>query len=243
MMALDRKDQHMHSLSATSKQRSRAGEQANLGAGNDVPPPQNFNFGGGNGVPDPFSEACGLVQVNMAAYHDSELDEDTYRAVDTHIAHCNRCSAMLSAMQETDRLIEWEWREYQPLPSSSEVSLSIDNIMSALPPAADAAPQFAPKRIHSRARWMRFSTGVVGILVLFSLLWTSYKLGYSRGTQITNYEAQPSDTLSTSFSSAQSASVGSTEPPSDISSSIKPTSSIPRTSSNTSSAVINRMHL
>jgi hypothetical protein len=119
---------------------------------------------------------------------------------------------MLSSLQETDRLIEREWREYPPLPSLSERILAIDKIMAELPPAAEAPQEFASKRVHARLRWMRFSTGFMGLIALFSLLWTSYKLGFAQGMQKNSYK-------------------------------IRSASSIPRTSSYTSSAVINRMHL
>ena len=238
MMALDKRYGGKISVAAAELQSGNGAVLHSL-FGNDGPPP-GFTSGGGNGGSDPFHEACSLVSVNLAAYQDGELDQDTYEAVDTHIAHCNRCSAMLFSLQETDILIEREWREYPPLPSPSEVKQSIDNIMSNLPVAAEAPQEFSPKRIHAKVRWMRFSTGFMEFLVaLFSLLWTSYKLGFTQGMQLSNYKPlQP-----TPQTGASPISYRSMHSPSELSTAILSASKIPRTSSYTSSAVISRMHL
>ncbi len=229
MMALDKRGSSADSLN----QHAPSGVDPRRSTGRNVPPP-DFTSGGEGGDPDPFNEACSLVWVNLAAYKDEELDQDTYEAVDNHMAHCSRCSAMLKAMQETDILIEREWRDHPPLPSPSEVKQSIDNIMAALPPAADELQEFAAKRIHAKVRWMRFSTGFTGVIALFSLLWTSYRVGYTQGSKSSDYRTKSSGSPTT---------LSPTVSAGDLSSAIGPPSSIARTSSYTSSAVISRMHL
>ena len=147
------------------------------------------DFGGGD---EGGNEACRLVTVNLSAYLDGELDDDQQRVVEAHLDRCPTCSASLDALQITDTLIQREWRDKAPLPSSSEVKSAIDSIMAALPPAPAAAPEFAPKRVHARARWMRFSTGLAGMIAFFSLLWSSYRLGYANGRTSTQPAEQPS---------------------------------------------------
>ena len=144
-----------------------------------VPPVYgDADFGGGD---EGGNEACRLVAVNLSAYLDGELDVDQQQVVEAHLDRCPKCSASLDEMHTTDTIIEREWRDNAPLPSSSEVRNAIDSIMAALPPAPVSAPEFAPKRVHAKARWMRFSTGLAGILAFFSLLWSSYRLGYANG--------------------------------------------------------------
>jgi anti-sigma factor RsiW len=169
MMALDNRETRRQVVTTKAKQRSNSESASRRLSGHAGPPPE-YPSGGGDSDPEPFNEACSLVWVNLTAYLDDELDQDTYQVVDNHIAYCARCSAMLSSLQETDRLIEREWREYPPLPSSSERKLAIDNIMAELPSAVEAPPEYAPKRVHQKVRWMRFSTGFMGLIALFSLL-------------------------------------------------------------------------
>ncbi|HLK55399.1 MAG TPA: zf-HC2 domain-containing protein [Chthonomonadaceae bacterium] len=151
-----------------------------------VPPSYgDGDFGGGH---EGGNEACRLVAVSLSAYLDGELDEDQQQVVETHLDRCPKCVASLAALETTDTLIEREWRDNAPLPSSSEVKNSIDSIMAALPPAPAATPEFAPKRVHAKARWIRFSTGIAGVIAFMSLLWSSYRLGYANGRT----SAQPS---------------------------------------------------
>lgn len=193
----------------------------------------NNNTGGPGDDPDPVSDACRLVLVNLSAYQDGELDSDTLIVVEAHIAKCDYCSAILDTMIETDEMVEREWREYSPLPSSFGVKHAVDNIMAQLPAVPDAPHEFAPKRVHARLRWMRFSTGVMSIVALFSMLWTSYRLGFAQGKEARGFRQQP-----TRFSPAHW--TGSPVLPQSF-----PTSAsiISRTVPNTSSALISRMHL
>lgn len=143
-----------------------------------VPPTDNP---GGYGDGDPGDEACNLVFVNLAAYQDQELDPDQLAVVEAHLNRCPRCMARLTTLQELDAQIEREWRESAPLPSSSQFKNSIDAIMAALPEEPVAAPEYTQKRVHARARWMRFSTGMAGVVAFVSMLWSSYCLGYAHG--------------------------------------------------------------
>jgi hypothetical protein len=143
-----------------------------------IPPTDATEFGGG---PGEGNEACRLVLTHLSAYQDGELDPDQQRVVEAHLANCPGCASNLDALRETDQLLQREWQESGPLPSSLETRPSIDAIMAALPPAPATPAQFAPKRVHSRARWMRFSTGLAGLLALISLMWSSYRLGYLHG--------------------------------------------------------------
>ena len=140
------------------------------------------NGGSGNGG---GSDACDLVSVNLSAYQDGELDPDQMRLVVNHLTTCPQCAAELKALRATDRRIQREWRDSAPLPSSSRFDQSIDAIMAALPPAPAAPAVFAPKRVHARARWMRFSTGMAGIIALAGMSWSSYQLGYVHGRRST----------------------------------------------------------
>lgn len=132
--------------------------------------------GGGGG-----SDACDLVMTNLSAYQDGELDPDQQRIMDAHLAKCPACAANLETLQTTDTFLQREWQESGPLPSSLELRSSVDAIMGALPPAPVAPQKFAPKRVHARARWIRFSTGFASLLAFMSLLWSSYQLGYVHG--------------------------------------------------------------
>lgn len=142
-----------------------------------IPPTDAVAFGGeGEG-----NDACRLVLTHLSAYQDGELDPDQQRVVEAHLAKCTECASNLNALRQTDQLLQREWQDSGPLPSSLETRQSIDAIMAALPPVPSTPAQFAPKRVHSRARWMRFSTGLAGLLALISLMWSSYRLGYLHG--------------------------------------------------------------
>ncbi|HZO90632.1 MAG TPA: zf-HC2 domain-containing protein [Chthonomonadaceae bacterium] len=154
-----------------------------------VVPPTDIAVGRNGGGDD----ACRLVQANLSAYQDNELDPDQRQKIEAHLAKCPECAAGLEALQRVDSLLEREWRECAPLPSSLEHKNPLDNIMAALPPTPAETPTFAPKRVHSRGRWMRFSTGLAGIIAFFSLLWSSYRLGYAHG-RMSVAAASPSPT-------------------------------------------------
>ena len=153
-----------------------------------VPPADPRGQEGGEGGGD----ACKLVTVNLSAYMDDELDLDQVRVIEAHLYQCPDCVANLKAMEEADSILEREWRDRSPLPSSSQVRRSIDNIMDALPPVPAKPAVFAPKRVHARMRWMRFAAGMTGMVAFGSLLWGSYELGYTRGRR----SAQSSPSLS-----------------------------------------------
>lgn len=126
-------------------------------------------------------EACKLVSVNLSAYLDDELDPDQADLITNHLGTCADCAALMATIEETDEVVQREWREDSPLPSSSQFKQSIDAIMDALPPARDESVHFAAKRVHSRARWVRAATGMSGAVVAAALLWSSYRLGYAHG--------------------------------------------------------------
>jgi anti-sigma factor RsiW len=132
-------------------------------------------------VPRDEQNDCLWVAENLSAYLDEALDPATLRRFEKHIGDCLRCAADLKMFLEKDRLIQREWRQTAPLPSSSQVRQSVDAIMDALPPAPEVPATFASKRVHARARWMRFSTGLTGLLAFFGMLWSSYRLGYLHG--------------------------------------------------------------
>ena len=118
----------------------------------------------------------------LSALLDGELDRDTRNRVETHLDNCPHCAANFDAMLAADSLIQREWRDNAPLPSSSEIRIAVDSIMDALPPVPAVTTVFAPKRVHARARWIRFATGIAGVMaLLMGLLWSSYKFGYEQG--------------------------------------------------------------
>jgi anti-sigma factor RsiW len=130
---------------------------------------------------DGSGDDCTRTAANLAAYLDEELDMNQRRAVESHLNLCAACASTLDALRRTDTFIQREWRDTAPLPSSSEQKRAIDSIMAALPPVPAAPAAFAPKRVHARTRWIRFSTGLTGLIALLGLLWSSYRLGYEHG--------------------------------------------------------------
>ncbi|HLJ57020.1 MAG TPA: zf-HC2 domain-containing protein [Chthonomonadaceae bacterium] len=152
-----------------------------------VPPAKQGGRFGEGGEP----ESCRLVVVNLSAYLDSELDPDQAQLVADHLNSCPRCADLLDAMEGTDEDIVREWRDSAPLPSSSQFRNGVDAIMGALPPAAAAAEPFAPRRVHSRTRWMRFATGLSGVIVAGGMLWSSYRLGYVQGRAVAKRTSFP----------------------------------------------------
>ncbi len=123
-------------------------------------------------------DPCTRIQMQLSDYADDELNTPQQRFVESHLSNCPKCAAMLNAIFETDDLLLREWRDDSPLPSSLDRNRTLDNIMDALPPLPETQPVFAPKRLHARARWMRFSTGIAGCVALFAMLYSSYRLGY-----------------------------------------------------------------
>ncbi len=126
-------------------------------------------------------DTCGLVAANLSAYQDGELDSDETRLVAAHVGKCPRCAEIFETLQQTDAEIEREWRESAPLPSSLRYEQAVNSVMAALPAAPVQTPTFAPRRVHARARWTRFASGMAAVIVLAVSLWTSYQLGYTRG--------------------------------------------------------------
>lgn len=135
--------------------------------------------GGGNRGKEMGSEACDLVIANLSSYQDNELDPDQKRVIEAHLHKCDYCASVFEAIKTTDMLVEREWRDGSPLPSSLEIDVAIDAIMDALPPVP--APRFEPKRVHARTRWMRFATGITGIFGFSGMLLSSYALGFANG--------------------------------------------------------------
>jgi|SRR5579871_2581738 len=142
-------------------------------------PPNPPVGGGGNRGREMGSEACDLVVANLSAYQDDELDPDQKRVIEAHLHKCDYCASVFEAIKTTDMLVEREWREGSPLPSSLEIDVAIDAIMDALPPMP--APRFEPKRVHARTRWMRFATGITGLFGFSGMLLSSYALGFANG--------------------------------------------------------------
>lgn len=130
---------------------------------------------------DPKKEMCMLVVMNLSAFQDDELDPEQRRIIAAHLNNCPDCTQVFESLQETDRLCEREWRDEASLPSSTERRQAIDSIMDALPPVPSETPAFAPKRTHAKARWMRFATGISGLLLLSLSSWGSYRVGYVQG--------------------------------------------------------------
>lgn len=154
-----------------------------------VPPVNSDNDDDGG---DPAGEKCGQVLAALSAYLDGELDDEENETITAHLRHCSDCSEAYNAMQAADTIVQREWRDDAPLPSPFERQKRLDALMDALPPVAQPEPDFAPRRVHARARWMRFATGAAVITLLFLLLGSSYSLGYRQG--------QRSTVVGTSFS-------------------------------------------
>ena len=123
-------------------------------------------------------DPCAYVRTQLSDYADDELNPSQSRFVEGHLSGCPKCAEMLNAIFQTDDLLLREWRDDSPLLSSFERGRAIDNIMDALPPIPENQPIFSAKRIHARARWMRFSTGIAGCVAFFAMLYSSYRLGY-----------------------------------------------------------------
>jgi len=168
--------------------------------------------GGGDRGESMGSEACDLVVANLSAYQDDELDADQHDIVEVHLRKCDHCASVYAAIQTTDMLLEREWHEIAPLPSSFEFTDSVDTVMAALPTAPTVAPRFEPRRVHSRTRWMRFATGAMGAFAFFGMLISSYALGFANGRR-----SLPGHPLSTTLPSLRLpfSTVGITAPHDD----------------------------
>ena len=127
------------------------------------------------------AQGCDFVTTNLSAYLDGELDSAQTRLVGSHLGKCPRCSEILESLSDVDETIQREWRDSAPLPSSFRFEQAVDDIMAALPSVPVEAVAFAAHRVHARARWMRFATGVAGLVVILTSLWSSYWLGYTNG--------------------------------------------------------------
>ena len=127
-----------------------------------------------------FGGHCRRGIETLSAYLDGELDSDSQAEVANHLNNCPQCADAFDALLATDRMIQREWRD-APLPSASEMRFALDAIMDALPPLSAAPPEFAPRRLHAKFRWMRFATGIASIIALLGLLWSSYRFGFAQG--------------------------------------------------------------
>lgn len=127
------------------------------------------------------AQGCDFVTTNLSAYLDGELDCTQTRLVGSHLGKCPRCSEILEALSGVDETIQREWRDSAPLPSSFQFEQAVDDIMNALPSVPVEAVAFAAHRVHARARWMRFATGIAGLVAILTSLWSSYWLGYTNG--------------------------------------------------------------
>jgi hypothetical protein len=159
------------------------------------------------------SEACDLVVANLSAYQDDELDPDQERVIEAHLHKCDYCSSVFAAIQTTDMLVEREWRDGSPLPSSLEINVAVDAIMDALPPVPAPTPRFEPKRVHARTRWMRFATGITGIFGLSGMLLSSYALGFAHGRRSLNAQGMSPFSLALPTSSILSTAANDIDTP------------------------------
>ena len=155
-------------------------------------------------------DVCDLVAENLAAYQDGELDAEQTRLVAAHVGKCPRCAGIFDAIQATDETLEREWRDSAPLPSSLRFTQAIDDVMAALPPVPVPTAAFTPRRLHARARWMRFAGGLAGVLILFASLWSSYRIGYAHGRRSAAAHTASASSLSGSASPTQSLSFSPT---------------------------------
>src|SRR5579862_993119 len=103
------------------------------------------------------NDVCDFVIANLCAYLDSELDPDLQKTVENHLANCTGCGEALNSIEDYDRQLTREWRDSAPLPSSFAFDQAVDAVMAALPATPAHAAAFHPRRVHSRARWMRFA--------------------------------------------------------------------------------------
>jgi len=133
-------------------------------------PPQQPSFSG-----DDDDRGCGFSTELISAYIDQELDADTENSVAQHLNSCPACAGVYAEMLLVDETIQvqyhWEWRDSTPLPlhvnedaaayavdgaAASRPVDAIDRIMAMLPEGEQQSPVYAPRRVHARARWMRF---------------------------------------------------------------------------------------
>lgn len=153
----------------------------------ELPPVDSGDYDDGSGGNGP----CKAAQENLSAYLDNELDLVSRHDLEDHLAVCADCAAELDALRTIDTCVEREWRDSAPLPSSEKCKRAMGDIMSALPPVPEKAHTFAPKRIHARARWIRFAAGFSGIFMFGGLMWSSYRLGYAHGRTIMPSQQTP----------------------------------------------------
>jgi anti-sigma factor RsiW len=129
----------------------------------------------GNGDGDP----CAWVQANLAAYADDEVDPKQHNSISDHLHLCGRCATDLNKLIQIDSIIQREWQQDVPLPSSLEHKQGVERIMAALPDEPVTQVRFAARRVHARMRWTRLAAGVAGMALLAGLASLSYRLGQS----------------------------------------------------------------
>lgn len=92
------------------------------------------------------NNSCEQIIVKLSAFQDGELDHEEFRRVTLHLGKCSRCAGIFAMIQETDEILEREWRNSAPLPSSLRYTQSIDTIMDSLPLLPDIDVVLASRR-------------------------------------------------------------------------------------------------
>ena len=92
------------------------------------------------------NNSCELIIANLSAFQDGEMDQEEARRITLHLGTCSRCAGIFAVIQETDEILEREWRNSAPLPSSLRYQKSIDCIMNSLPLQPEMDVAFASRR-------------------------------------------------------------------------------------------------
>ena len=132
---------------------------------------------------------CAFAQENLSAYLDSEMAAHDHNRIANHLVDCPKCAATLKECASVDELIQREWSLEASLPSPCEMQIALDSIMDALP----ASPELPVTRrtAHTSLSWVRFSTSVVGLVLIMGLLWSSYQVGYANGISHGRSQSNP----------------------------------------------------
>ncbi|GDX40924.1 hypothetical protein LBMAG21_12160 [Armatimonadota bacterium] len=125
--------------------------------------------------------ACDYVAENTSSYLDAELDLRAMEQIANHLNNCSNCAKTVAGVESVGLVLEREWSDIAPLPSSLEIEFALDSIMDALPPLHERTHDAKHADTSHSTRWVRFTTGIVGGALFVASLWSSYQVGFWQG--------------------------------------------------------------
>ncbi len=125
--------------------------------------------------------SCDYVAENVSGYVDAELNPQAIQQIANHLNNCPNCAKIVAEVERVGLVLEREWSDNAPLPSSLEVEFALDSIMDALPPIYEPSRSSKHGDTPHVTRWVRFTTGFVGGALFVTSLWSSYQVGFWQG--------------------------------------------------------------